>query len=437
MNLGVGWEIAAFIFGAGLILIMFSGIPVAFAFGIMNLLGAYYIFGNLESMSFLVHSAVSSVQNINLTAIPFFVLMGTIFVRSGLSKFVLDRVGIILAGVQGAGAYATVFGGVILGALMGASIASTTVLATVMLTELRKCNYSKLLSVGCIIGAGTLSILIPPSMPAVLLGSLAGVSIPDLLVAGIGPAIVLTILLMLFVFVRVKFFENNLIERPAEEVSVNDRFRAASGLAPLLFPVFSVTGATYFGIATSTEASALGVLSTLIIAYSYTKFGWRQFQLMVMDATIFSAMIFFIVMSSKAYGQIFAILGISQGFVNILSTFNSSPMIGILIFLALVTLMGCFMDAVSVIFVAIPLYLGAINALNLDPIWFGTMFILVVGTGAIHPPFGLNLFAVKSVAPPEISMMDMYKTGIVMTLIEFTATGIILFQPEIVNFLLK
>ena len=158
MNIGVSWQIAALVFGSGLILIMFSGIPVAFAFGLMTLAGSFYIFGSLDSMSFLVHSAVSSVQNINLTAIPFFVLMGTIFVRSGLSTFVLDRVGIILAGIHGSGAYATVFGGVILGALMGASIASTTVLATVMLAELRKRNYSKPLSIGCIIGKGRLEV---------------------------------------------------------------------------------------------------------------------------------------------------------------------------------------------------------------------------------------------------------------------------------------
>lgn len=437
MNIGVSWQIAALVFGSGLILIMFSGMPVAFAFGIMTLAGSFYIFGSLDSMSFLVHSAVSSVQNINLTAIPFFVLMGTIFVRSGLSTFVLDRVGVVLAGIRGSCAYATVFGGVILGALMGASIASTTVLATVMLAELRRRNYSKLLSIGCIIGAGTLSILIPPSLPAVLLGSVAGISIPDLLIAGIGPAIVLTALLLIFIYLRVTFFEQHIVEHTSAEVTGHDRIRAALYLTPLLLPVISVTGAVYFGIATSTEASALGVVSTLIIAYAYSRFGWRQFQSMIMDATIFSAMIFFIVMSSKAYGQIFAILGISQGFIDILATFNSSPTIGILVFLALVTLMGCFIDAVSVIFIAIPLYLGAITALNLDPIWFGTMFIMVVGTGAITPPFGLNLFAVKSVAPPEFSMLDMYKVGIAIALLEFLALAILLFEPKIINYFVR
>ena len=432
MDLGVSWEVAAFIFGFGLIIIMATGIPVAFAFGLMNLAGAFFIFGSLDSLSFLVHSARSSVENIFLSAIPFFVLMGTIFVHSRLSTFVLDQVGTILAGVRGSGAYTTVAGGAILGALMGASVASTTVLGTVMVAELRKRHYTKFLSAGCIVGAGTLAILIPPSMAAVLVGSLAGISIADLLLAGIGPAIVLTVLLVTFVFIRVRFFEPDIIDQKASDVSTRDRMRAFLKLTPLMVPVFSVTGVIYFGVATATEASSVGAVSTLIVAYAYSRFGWRQLQAMILDATVFTAMIFFIVMSSKAYGQIFAILGISQGFMEILSVYTS-PVSGVIAFLAAVLVMGCFMDAVSVIFVSSPIFLGALSILGVDPIWFGAMFIMAVGTGAITPPFGLNLFALKSVAPPDFSMADIYKIAIPIALLEIVALIIVLNNPFIVR----
>lgn len=430
------WTTAAVLLALGLVLILLTNLPVAFAFGVLNLIAAWFLFGNVDALSFLVQAAYSSVANIYLTAVPFFVLMGTIFVRSQLAGVVLDLISKVFAGLRGSGAYTTVAGGVVLGALMGAGVTSTAVLGSTLIAELRRRRYSKLLSVGTILGSGTLAVLIPPSLGAVLVGSLAGISIPDLLLAGIGPAIVLTTLLCLLILVRTLFFEPDLDDPSASGVSLRDRGVALLKLAPLMIPIFSVTGVIYFGIATATEASATGALSTLIVAYAYRRFSWRDFYGMLKDAVVFSAMIMFIVVNSKAYSQILAVTGISQGFADLLSNSTGGPMMAVVAVLGIALLLGCFMDQTSVIFVTVPVLIGVTTKMNIDPVWLGTMFIMVVGTGAITPPFGLSLFAVKGVAPPEITMQDIYRICIPFTLIEIAAVAIVLFNPWIARILI-
>lgn len=433
----MAWESAAILLALALIVALFTNLPVAFAFGVVNLIAAWFVFGNVDALSFLVQAAYSSVANIYLTAVPFFVLMGTIFVRSQLSSMVLDHIGKIVAGLRGSGAYTAVAGGIVLGALMGASVASTAVLGSTLIAELRKRRYSKLLSVGTILGSGTLAALIPPSLGAVLIGSLAGISISDLLLAGIGPAIVLSSLLVIFIFIRITFFEPDIIDPVASDVVLRDRVVSLLKLAPLMLPIFSVTGVIYFGIATATEASATGALSTLIIAYVYRRFSWQEFLDMIKDAVVFTAMIMFIVVSSKAYSQILAITGISQGFTDLLAGSTSGPTLAVAAVLGIALLLGCFMDSTSVIFVTVPVLVGVMTQMNIDPVWFGAMFLMVVSTGAITPPFGLNLFTVKGVAPPEITMRDVYKVSIPLSLIEITTAVIVLFNPGIVRVLLN
>ncbi len=422
------WTTAALLLAFGLVLALASNLPVAFAFGVLNLIAAWFLFGTVDALSFLVHAAYSSVANVYLTAVPFFVLMGTIFVRSGLSAVVMDLIGKILAGVRGSGAYTAVLGGVVLGALMGASVASTAVLGSTLIAELRRRGYSKELSVGPVLGAGTLANLIPPSLGAVLVGSLAGISIPHLMLAGLGPAFVLSTLLVLYIFWRTRGHPE-LDDASAASVTMRDRLIALLKLTPLLVPVFSVTGVIYLGIATSTEASATGALSTLLVAYLYRRFGWRDVYAMVRDALVFSAMIMFIVVNSKAYSQILAITGIAQGFAGMVSEMAAGPIVAVTVVLFIALLLGCFMDQTSVIFVGVPLLVGVMSKMNIDPVWFGVMFMIVVGTGGITPPFGLNLFAAKGVAPPEISMRDVYVVCLPFCLLELATVAVVLFNP--------
>ena len=432
----MAWETAAILLAVGLIVALFTNMPVGFAFGVVNVIAAWFVFGNVDALSFLVQAAYSSVANIYLTAVPFFVLMGTIFVRSNLSNMVLDHISKAVAGLKGSGAYTAVAGGVVLGALMGASVASTAVLGSTLIAELRRRKYSKLLSVGTILGSGTLAVLIPPSLGAVLVGSLAGISISDLLLAGIGPAIVLSTLLIIFITVRIWFFEPDIIDPVAADVTFADRMIALAKLTPLLLPIFAVTGVIYFGIATATEASATGALTTLIIAYAYRQFSFKEFIAMIKDAVVFSAMIMFIVVSSKAYSQILAITGISQGLTELLAGTTAGPTVAVALVLGIALVLGCFMDSTSVIFVVTPVLVGVMTQLNIDPVWFGALFVMVVGTGAITPPFGLNLFTVKGVAPPEITMRDIYWISIPPSLIEIATAVIVLLNPGIVKILL-
>lgn len=428
------WTTAALLLAGGLIVALGLNLPVAFAFGVLNLIAAWFLFGSVDALSFLVQSAYSSVANIYLSAVPFFILMGTIFVRAGLSNVVLDSIGKIMFGIRASGAYVAVFGGVVLGALMGASVASTAVLGSTLTGELRKRGYPKALALGPIIGSGTLANLIPPSVGAVLIGSLAGIPISDLLLAGIGPAMVLVCLLLIYIFWLSR--KHPELDDLKGQMSLRERLHALLTLTPVLFPIFCVTGVIYLDIATPTEASATGALATFVVAFIYKRMSWRTVLGIATDALEFSAMILFIVVSSKAYSQILAITGISNGFSAFLSSVAPSAHVAILIVLGIALLLGCFMDQTSVIFVCVPLLAGVIAKMGIDPVWFGIMFSIVVGTGGITPPFGLNLFALKGVVPPDISMKDIYRICLPFCALEIATVLITMAFPGIARFLL-
>ncbi len=426
------WYTAFLLLAGGLLLAMASNIPVAFAFGIVNLVAAYFLFGSMEALSFVVHASFSSVANIHLTAIPFFLLMGTIFVRTGLSSVVLDAVDRILSGVRASGCYVAVGSGALYGALMGASVASTAVMGATMVGDLRRRGYSDTLALGPIIGSGTLANLIPPSLGAVLIGSLAGIPIADLLIAGVGPAVIVILLFCGYIALKARRFAGPLREKPA---SLRVRLSGLTLLLPMIIPVFFVTGVIYLGVATPTEASATGALATFVVAAAYGRMSWRVFMDSLTDALEIAAMIMLIVASSKAYSQILAITGIAPGFAEFLGAVTDSPTMAVLIVLLIALVLGCFMDQTSVIFVTIPLVISAIHTLGVEPVWFGILFSMVVGIGGITPPFGLNLFALKAVAPPDITMGAIYRICSPYVALELLAVGIVLMFPGIVSVL--
>ncbi|MDR6775558.1 hypothetical protein CRT60_03170 [Azospirillum palustre] len=426
------WYTAFLLLAGGLVLAMASNIPVAFAFGIINIVAAYFLFGSVEALSFVVHASFSSVASIHLTAIPFFLLMGTIFVRTGLSSVVLDAVDRILSGVRASGCYVAIGSGALYGALMGASVASTAVMGATMVGDLRRRGYDNTLAMGPIIGSGTLANLIPPSLGAVLIGSLAGIPIADLLIAGVGPAIVVILLFCSYIAIKARRFTGVLAEVPA---TLRVRLGGVLLLLPMIVPVFFVTGVIYLGVATPTEASATGAFATFVVAAAYGRMNWRVFNESLMDALEIAAMIMLIVAGSKAYSQILAITGIAPGFAEFLAGVTSSPTVAVLIVLLIALVLGCFMDQTSVIFVTIPLVINAIQTLGVEPVWFGVLFSMIVGIGGITPPFGLNLFALKAVAPPDISMGEIYRICGPYVVLELLAVGVVLAFPGIVSVL--
>jgi len=430
----VTW-IEVFVLAGALFALLASGIPVAFAFGILNVVAAYYIFGSVEALSFLVQAAFSSVSNISLTAVPFFLLMGNIFVHTGLSKVVLDAVEVVLSGVKSSGSYVAVGSGALFGALMGASIASTAVLGSTLIKQMRLHGYSKRLTIGPILGAGTLSNLIPPSVGAVLIGGLGGVPIGDLLIAGMGPAAL--IIALFCVYIAWQSRQETSKPSPEAGPSLRARGRAIGSLLPLVIPVFAVTGVIYLGIATPTEAAATGSAATLFVALAYRRMSWKILKNILLETISISAMILLIVASSKAYSQLLAITGLSREIAAFMADTVPSTTVAVAVFVGVVLLLGCVMDPASVIFVTIPLFVIIIDQLKVDPIWFGVLFSMAIGIGGITPPFGLNLFVLKGVAPRDVSIRDIYRIAIPYVFMEVLALAVIIFVPAIATFLIR
>jgi len=419
----------------GLLLLFATGIPVAFGFAILNLIAAYILFGSTEALSFLVQAAFSSVSNVALTAVPFFLFMGIVFVRTGMSRVVLKAVETILFGVRSSGSYVAVGAGTLFGALMGASVASTAVLGSTLLTEMRQKGYSKRLSVGPILGAGTLSNLIPPSVGAVLIGGLGGISIGDLLVAGLGPAAVLIVLLCVYIFFT--SWRERVPRSEGTRIGLGERVRAVGMLMPLAVPIFAVTGVIYLGIATPTEAAATGCAATLVVALFQRRMTWTIFKATLLETVSITAMIFLIVTSAKAYSQIIAMTGAAREISSLLADATSSPLVGVAVFVCIVLILGCFLDQASVIFIAIPLFITFLNHLKVDPVWFGILFSMAIGTGGITPPFGMNLFVLKGVAPRDISLGDIFRISLPFCMIEIVTISAVLFVPWIATVFIR
>lgn len=427
------WIISLSLLFLLLVILLATNLPVAFAFGIVNVIALLFLFDGMSGMSFVIQSAYSSIANFSLTAVPFFLLMGSLFLRSGLSKLIIDVFEKLLSGVRASASYVTVFGGALFGALMGVSVASTAILGSGLIQEMRGRGYSKSLALGPILGSGTLANLIPPSVGMVLIGSLAGISIGDLLIAGLSPALLMVLFFCAYIFLVSKRQIRPVdIDRSASTVPLWERLKSLLSLLPIVVPIFFVTGTIFLGIATPTESAVTGAAGTILVIMLYNKMTWKIFCESVIETVKTSSMVFLIIAGSKAYSQILSILGVSQGFENMVGGLDVPVYVILLSILFFVLVLGCFMDQVSVIFVGLPVVIGVIDALSLDPVWFGVLFAIAVGIGGISPPFGLNLFVLKGVSPPDISTKDIYAASIPYVLIEIAVLISALFIPWLI-----
>lgn len=409
---------------------LITGLPVAFVFGIINITFLSVILGP-SNVGFVSLSALGSISGFVWLCIPLFLLMGYIVCYSGLGETILNKIEIIFHGVPFTLSVTCVATGALFGALMGASIASTALLGTIVISVMMKKGYPQSLILGPVLGSGTLANLIPPSVGAVLIGTLASISVSKLLVAGIIPGIISSTVFILYILILGKFKYSHLKELSGGglRVSLMERMIALRDLLPFCFPIFLVTGIMYLGLATPTEAAATGALGTFMLAVCYRKLKKDNLKRMVLDSSKISCMIFMIVIGSKAYSQIISMSGVGDGIGAFVSG-SGLPSLAIIILMYLfVILFGCFVDQTSVIFICGPILIPIVKTIHMDPMVFGITFSMLVALGGITPPFGLNLFALKGVCPPGIAMHRIYNEAVPYCLLTILNVGLVLAFP--------
>ena len=428
------WSVLLLIFFCLLVVVLASGMPVAIGFLTLNILGLYFFMGGEVALSLLATSAFSSVGQFVLIPIPLFILMGELLMRTGLANMTVDAVDHWIGRLPGRLAVSAVGGGTLFGALSGASMASVAMLGSTLVPEMIKREYKPELSVGAILAGGGLAVLIPPSALGVLLGALAKVSIAKLLLAGLLPGLVLAALYFAYFTLRAKFQPHLAPPYIAPPMTLTQKLRSLFVVSPLFSLIIVVTGFIFMGIATPSEAAAMGAVATLIIAACYRRLTWHAVETALISTTRTTSMMLLVIVGSAGFSQILAATGSTSSLVDAVVELDLSPVVMVIMMQLMVLVLGCFIDTISIMMISIPVFMPLVLSLGLDPIWFSILILVQLELAGITPPFGVLLFVMKGVQS-QLSISQIYRAAIPIVAIQLGLIALLMVFPGIVTVL--
>lgn len=428
----MSWISALILLAGGLAVLLVIGLPVAVSFFGINLLGAWLFLGGEPGLLQVVRNGVGSVASYTLAPIPLFILMGEVLLQTGLAFRAINAIERLIVKVPGRMALVSVTGGTVFAALSGSSIANTAMLGRALMPELLRRGYHPTLAMGPIMATGAIAMLIPPSALAVLVGSLAGISISALLIAGIVPALLLAALFAAYIIVRASMRPQ---DAPTEELPPMTFWERVKPfllyVVPLSGIVIVVVGSLILGLATPTESAALGTIATMVAALLYRSFTWQALWRALRETALTVVMIMFVIVASSTFSQLLSFSGATTGIVSLIQAFDPTPFQVLLGMMIILLILGCFVDQVSMAMITIPLFLPIANAVQLDLLWLGVVYLLTMEIAFLTPPFGLLLFVMKGVAPREIGMGTVYRAAFPFVVLELVVLAAILFFPSI------
>ncbi len=416
--------------------LMVLGVPVAFAFLLVNVVGVLVFFGGIVGIEQLVANATESVTTFALVPVPLFLLMGEIFFHTGMALRVFDALDKCFGRLPGRLSYLTVVGGTLFATLSGSSMANTAMLGSLMVPEMTARGYKKHMVIGPILGTGGLAIIIPPSSLAVLLGSLARIDIGALLIAGLVPGLLLAVAYVTVIFFQVRHDPGAAPGYDVERATAVELLKViAINILPMGVVVFAVVGLIIVGVATPTEASAFGVVSVLLLAFAYRCFTWDALSRAVEGTTRVTAMVFLIIIGSSTFSQILTFSGATPGLLSQVTGFEVSPYAMLFFMFLILLFLGMFMDQVSMMLITLPVFIPLAQSFGLDMVWFGLFMLLGLEVGLITPPFGLLLFVMLGVGPPGTALPEVARAAVPYILCVFVLLLVLTLFPDIALFL--
>ena len=415
-----------------LVIFLFSRMPVGFVMGFLGFIGFSYVVSLDAALSLIARDVFEVFSSYGLTVVPLFVLMGQIAFHSGISRRLYDSAYVLVGSRKGGLAMATVAACAGFSAISGSTNATAATMATVTLPEMKRYKYDMSLATGTVAAAGSLGILIPPSVIFIVYGILTEQSIGKLFAAGIFPGILLSVLFMLTIYLRVR--KNPSLAPPGPKTPLREKIKSFVGVLETLLIFLMVMGGIFFGIFTPTEAASAGAFLTILIALLRKQLTWQGFVQSLADTTRISCMVMVIVTGAVIFGHFMAVTRVPYelaGWVSSLPLPNNA----IMMVIVLVYLFGgCFMDALAMIMLTIPIFFPVAEALGFDPIWFGVVIVLISEMGVITPPVGVNVYVVFGVAK-DVPLEVIFKGVLPMVLALLICNIILLFFPQIALFL--
>jgi tripartite ATP-independent transporter DctM subunit len=430
------WWITLLLVFLALMLLFLIGVPVAFSFLFINIIGVYVFWGGEGGLTQLIRSVYRSVATFSLLPVPLFVLMGEIMFRSGIAPRMMDTLDKWLGRIPGRLSLLAVGGGTLFATLSGSAMAGCAMLGSVLVPEMKKRGYKKPMTLGPILGSGGLAIMIPPSALGVLWASLSRVSVGGILVAIIVPGIAMAMLYAAYIIVRAIMQPELAPSYEFTPVPFSQKIiLTCKYVLPLGSIVFLVIGLMFLGVATPTESAAMGAVGCFMLVFIYKGWDWKAISTSVSDTLKITVMMFMIMTGAMAFSQILAFSGASSGLVKLAAGLNLPPL-AILIFMQIILIfMGTFMEPLTIMMVTLPIYMPIVKALGFEPLWFGTIMLINMEMATTTPPFGLVLFVMKGVSPPDTTMGDIYKAGLPFLVCDAVAMGLVMIFPSLALYL--
>src|SRR3954451_22836872 len=434
----MSWDAAAWLMLGGSTLLLFLGLPVAFAFLAINLVGAVIFLGGEAGLVQLARNCVGSVASFSLTPIPLFILMGEVLFHTGLAVKVIDGVERLIRQVPGRLAVVAVVAGTVFSAISGSTIATTAMLGSLMLPVMLARGYHPTMATGPLMAIGAVDMLIPPSALTVLLGSLSGISISKLLIGGVIPGLLLSGAFVVYIVARVKL--NPALAPTAGFVEYHgwERLRPfVQYVVPLVSIFVVVVASMSAGWATPTESAAIGALFTIVLAMLYRSLSMQNLVKALRGTAAISGMILFIIVGATSFSQVLSFSGVSSGLVELIAGVGLSPLAVIAAMMLLLIFLGLFVEQVSMMLITLPIYMPLVQKYGVDPVWFGVLFLICMQLGLLLPPHGLLLMTMKSVAPPEIRMGHIFQAVLPYIVMSLLVLALVFFVPAVAVWLPK
>ena len=432
----IEWWIPLLIIFGGVMVLLAAGIPVAFAFIVVNMAGVLILQGGGAAFNTFTASMYASVTSFTLLPITLFILMGEILWHSNVAFRAIDVLDKLLGRLPGRLSILTVISGTVFSSLSGSTMANTALLGTMLLPDMKRRGYKTPMSIGPIIASGGLAMIVPPSSLAVILAAIGKLSIGRLLVAALIPGLIMAVLYIAYIVIRCRLQPELTPAYEVERVPLGERLKGVVFyLLPLGVIVFLVTGVIVIGVATPTEAAAMGCMGSFVVAAAYGGLS-REVVIRAVTGTVrISVMMFAILIGAIGFSQIMAFSGATRGLLQAVGDLDVHPLLLILLMQLVVLVLGTFMEQVSIMLITLPLYIPIVKLLGYDPIWFGVLMLINLEMALTTPPFGMLLFVMKGVAPVGTKIKAIYLAGLPFLICDLIALIVVLLVPETTSWL--
>jgi len=426
-------ELASIVLFGGFIALIALGLPLLFALGSVAIIGTYFLWGP-QALAMVGLRTFSSANSFVLIAVPLFIFMGCMLERSGIATDLYDMMFKWMGGIRGGLASGTVLICGIFAAMVGVSGASTVTMGVVALPSMLARGYDRRLSVGCIAAGGALGVLIPPSVLMIVLGLYANVSIGALFLGGIPAGALLMALFIAYITVAATISPTIAPALPrAERAGWGEKLVALKAVVLPIGLIVLVIGSIVSGAATPTEAAGVGAFGAMVCAALYGRLTVPAVTESARTTLRLSCMVIWIVFAASIFTALYTAVG-AQGMVRNALTALPGGRWGVIIGMqAIWFLLGCLLDPIGIMIITVPLFFPLARSLGFDPVWFGVLFVVNMEMAYLTPPFGFNLFYMRGVAPPSVSMADIYRG--VIPFVAMQAVGLLLMMvfPEIIT----